>query len=114
MEGDLGRLHPRSLRGGARLVFAGHIPLNPREFLGLRLLVCAPWAPPGYSERPSSSAHTPMQPSLFDLDTLGFDRTFSRLERIRLDETAWVDVAPGWVTGSDALFRTLVETLPWA
>jgi alkylated DNA repair dioxygenase AlkB len=25
-----------------------------------------------------------------------------------------VDVAPGWVSGSDALFRTLAETLPWA
>ena len=55
-----------------------------------------------------------MQPSLFDLDPLAFDRTFSRLERIRLDDSAWVDVAPGWVSGSDALFRTLVETLPWA
>ena len=37
----------------------------------------------------------------------------SRLERIALDETAWVDVQPGWLRGSDALFRTLVETLPW-
>lgn len=55
-----------------------------------------------------------MQPSLFDLVPLDFDRTFARLERIHLDETAWIDVAPGWVTGSDALFRTLVETLPWA
>jgi len=55
-----------------------------------------------------------MQSSLFDLDPLTFDRTFSRLERIQLDETAWVDVAPGWVTGSDVLFRTLAETLPWA
>jgi len=55
-----------------------------------------------------------MQPSLFDLDTPGFDRTFARLERIQLDPTAWVDVAPGWVSGSDALFRTLVDTLPWA
>jgi len=55
-----------------------------------------------------------MQSSLFDLDPLTFDRTFSRLERIHLDETAWVDVAPGWVSGSDALFRTLAETLPWA
>src|SRR5262245_44947035 len=55
-----------------------------------------------------------MQPSLFDLDPLAFDRTFSRLERIQLDDSAWVDVAPGWVSGSDALFRTLVETLPWA
>src|SRR5262249_3790368 len=28
--------------------------------------------------------------------------------------SGWVDVGPGWVSGSDALFRTLVETLPWA
>ena len=55
-----------------------------------------------------------MQPTLFDLTPLDFDRTFSRLERIQLDDTAWLDLAPGWVSGSDALFRTLVETLPWA
>ena len=55
-----------------------------------------------------------MQPTLFDIAPLDFDRAFSRLERIHLDATAWVDVAPGWVTGSDALFRTLAETLPWA
>ena len=60
------------------------------------------------------SPPSPMQPSLFDLDPPGFDQTFSRIERIQLDETAWVEVAPGWVTGSDALFRTLVETVPWA
>jgi len=51
---------------------------------------------------------------LFDQVPLDLDRTFSRLERIHLDETAWVDVAPGWVSGSDALFQTLVDTLPWA
>jgi len=55
-----------------------------------------------------------MQSSLFDLEPLTFDRTFSRLQRIHLDETAWIDVVPGWVSGSDALFRTLAETLPWA
>jgi len=55
-----------------------------------------------------------MQPSLFDLDTLTFDRAFCRLERIQLDPTAWVDLVPGWVSGSDALFRTLAEALPWA
>ena len=55
-----------------------------------------------------------MQSSLFDLEPLTFDRTFSRLERIHLDETAWIDVVPGWVSGSDQLFRTLAETLPWA
>jgi alkylated DNA repair dioxygenase AlkB len=55
-----------------------------------------------------------MQPTLFDLEPLSFDQTFSRLERIHLDETAWIDVVPGWVSGSDALFRTLAETFPWA
>ena len=55
-----------------------------------------------------------MQSSLFDLEPLTFDRTFSRLERIHLDEAAWIDVVPGWVSGSDALFRNLSETLPWA
>lgn len=54
-----------------------------------------------------------MQPSLFDIAPLDFDRTFGRIERIHLDQTAWVDVAPGWVNGSDALFQTLVNTLPW-
>ena len=55
-----------------------------------------------------------MQSSLFDLEPLAFDRTFCRLERIHLDETAWIDVVPGWVSGSDQIFRTLAETLPWA
>lgn len=55
-----------------------------------------------------------MQPSLFDIAPLDLDRTFARLERIHLDDTAWVDVAPGWVSGSDTLFQTLVGTLPWA
>ncbi len=68
----------------------------------------------GYSERPFPPLPSAVQPSLFDLEPLSVDRTFSRLERIHLDATAWVDVAPGWVRGSDALFRTLVETLPWA
>jgi alkylated DNA repair dioxygenase AlkB len=55
-----------------------------------------------------------MQSSLFDLEPLTVDPTFSRLERVHLDETAWIDVVPGWVSGSDALFQTLAETLPWA
>ncbi len=55
-----------------------------------------------------------MQSSLFDLSPLDFDHSISRLERVHLDETAWVDLQPGWVSGSDALFRLLVERLPWA
>jgi alkylated DNA repair dioxygenase AlkB len=54
-----------------------------------------------------------VQPSLFDSEPLGFDADFSRLERIALDETAWVDVQRGWLRGGDALFRSLVEALPW-
>jgi len=66
---------------------------------------------PLLSERPFPSSA--VQPTLFDLAPLDLDRTFSRLERIALDATAWVDLVPGWVTGSDVLFRALLETLPW-
>ncbi len=30
-----------------------------------------------------------------------------------LGRGAWVDVGPGWVTGSDELFACLVQTVPW-
>ena len=30
-----------------------------------------------------------------------------------LSRGAWVDVRPGWVSGSDALFEHLVRTVPW-
>jgi alkylated DNA repair dioxygenase AlkB len=35
------------------------------------------------------------------------------LQRTRLSHGAWVDVLPGWVTGSDDLFLRLVELVPW-
>jgi alkylated DNA repair dioxygenase AlkB len=35
------------------------------------------------------------------------------VRRIPLTQGAWVDLRPGWVQGSDALFDTLVETVPW-
>jgi len=54
-----------------------------------------------------------VQTSLFDLAPLDFDRTFARLERVGLDDTAWVDVAPGWVSGSETLFQDLVDSLSW-
>jgi alkylated DNA repair dioxygenase AlkB len=56
---------------------------------------------------------TPFQPSLLDAAPPSFDATFSRLERIRLDETSWIDVAPGWVSGSDRLFARLLEARRW-
>ena len=41
-----------------------------------------------------------------------YDATFGTLERIQLDATSWVDLAVGWLEGSDAVFDELVDTLP--
>jgi alkylated DNA repair dioxygenase AlkB len=35
------------------------------------------------------------------------------VERHVLSRGAWVDVRPGWVSGSDDLFARLVQTVPW-
>ena len=35
------------------------------------------------------------------------------VERHRLTRGAWVDVRPGWVSGSDDLFARLVRDVPW-
>ncbi len=56
---------------------------------------------------------TPFQPSLLDSEPPSFDRTFSRLERIHLDETSWIDWAPGWVSGSDRLFELVLASRRW-
>jgi alkylated DNA repair dioxygenase AlkB len=53
------------------------------------------------------------QPSLFALEPLGIDRSFSRLRRIPLDEEAWVDHARGWVSGADALFEQVLTKRSW-
>ncbi|HEX8098612.1 MAG TPA: alpha-ketoglutarate-dependent dioxygenase AlkB [Actinomycetota bacterium] len=54
------------------------------------------------------------QPSLFALDERpSFDPTFSSLRRVQLDDESWVDHAPGWITGADALFEELLERTAW-
>ena len=35
------------------------------------------------------------------------------VQRQVLSHGAWVDVRPGWITGSDDLFATLVQRVPW-
>ncbi|MEX1163130.1 MAG: alpha-ketoglutarate-dependent dioxygenase AlkB [Nitriliruptor sp.] len=42
------------------------------------------------------------------------DPGFAALRRRQLDESAWVDHAPGWLASSDALLETCVTALPWA
>ena len=53
------------------------------------------------------------QPSLFETSEPEFDASFSGLQRIHLDDTAWVDHLPGWVRGSDELFGRVLEVRKW-
>lgn len=56
-----------------------------------------------------------LQASLFDDPSSGITlgELGSTVRRRNLNSGAWVDVRPGCLTGSDALFTTLVETVPW-
>jgi alkylated DNA repair dioxygenase AlkB len=40
-----------------------------------------------------------------------FDSAFKKLERTYLSADAWFDYAPGWLTGHEALFVQLLETV---
>ena len=65
----------------------------------------------------------PAQPSLFDRFELGAgpeaqapavdDGALARLERIWLDETAWVEHLTGWVRGEQSLLDELVRGTRW-
>lgn len=54
------------------------------------------------------------QPSLFDREPAAIDTSFATIKRIDLDERSWVDLAPGWVTGADALFASVLEGRDWS
>ncbi len=53
------------------------------------------------------------QRSLFGREAAAVDESFATLRRIALDATAWVDYAPGWVRGQEAVFEQLVRTTAW-
>ncbi len=58
------------------------------------------------------------QATLFDAadgvpDTPALGRLEQTVRRHRLSAGAWVDVRPGWVSGSDELFVRLVHAVPW-
>jgi alkylated DNA repair dioxygenase AlkB len=50
---------------------------------------------------------------LFDGLEAAVDVDFSAAHRIELDATSWVEYIPGWLRGSDELFRELLESAPW-
>jgi alkylated DNA repair dioxygenase AlkB len=54
------------------------------------------------------------QASLLDDTAPSFDRAFTAASRIRLDETAWIDVVPGWIAGSATLFAHVLAGERWA
>ncbi|HEX8804368.1 MAG TPA: alpha-ketoglutarate-dependent dioxygenase AlkB [Acidimicrobiales bacterium] len=54
------------------------------------------------------------QPSFLADEAPAFDRSFARVESRDLGSGAWMEHAPGWVTGADALFATVLERAPWS
>ncbi|MBA3232679.1 MAG: alpha-ketoglutarate-dependent dioxygenase AlkB [Propionibacteriales bacterium] len=58
---------------------------------------------------------THFQGSLLDelVPTAGLGPLAPHVQRRHLTHGAWVDVLPGWVSGSDEVFERLVESVPW-
>lgn len=54
------------------------------------------------------------QRSLFGRDVRScFDAGFASLVRRQLDDTSWIEHAPGWLTGHEQLLETLARTTAW-
>jgi alkylated DNA repair dioxygenase AlkB len=57
---------------------------------------------------------TVFQGSLFDAEQeFGLGDLYSSVRRRQLARGAWVDLAPGWLRGADALFERLASSVPW-
>ncbi|MET8979595.1 alpha-ketoglutarate-dependent dioxygenase AlkB [Streptomyces sp. NPDC004539] len=54
-----------------------------------------------------------LQPSLFDQTDDPRLSPLAAARRTHLDASAWIDVLPGWLAGSDTLFEELARTVPW-
>ena len=55
-----------------------------------------------------------LQVSLFGaVEEPAVDPSFAGLRRIDLDGTSWLDLAPGWLRGEQAVFDHLVAELAW-
>jgi alkylated DNA repair dioxygenase AlkB len=54
------------------------------------------------------------QASLFGGDAPAIERARPMAPRLQLAGGAWLDHAPGWLAGSDALFAELVDGAPWS
>ena len=62
----------------------------------------------------SSSPDLSWQPSILSSgEPVDVDRSFSSLQRVRLDDESWVDHAPEWVSGADRLFEEVLASRTW-
>jgi alkylated DNA repair dioxygenase AlkB len=59
-------------------------------------------------------ARLPDQGSLFGGDEVAFDPRFETIERIELDQGAWLDCAPIWLRGDEQLFEALTAGAEWS
>ena len=60
----------------------------------------------------SSQRLAARQGSLFGVLDPEVDTTFGDVRRIELDERSWVDLARGWLRGSDVVFDELLDVVP--
>jgi alkylated DNA repair dioxygenase AlkB len=56
----------------------------------------------------------PRQRGLFGAAATSFDRSYSGVRRIHLDEVCWVDHAEDWVAGADLLVEQVLSSRRWA
>ena len=54
------------------------------------------------------------QPSLWADESTVVDASFRDRVRIQLDEDSWVDLCPGWMSGSDQAFAELLRDVVWS
>lgn len=54
-----------------------------------------------------------LQGSLLDLTSTPGPGPLDGVQRTGLTDGAWVDLLPGWLTGSDDLFSRLLKVVPW-
>jgi alkylated DNA repair dioxygenase AlkB len=53
------------------------------------------------------------QESLFEPAQASFDPSFAAIERIQLDPDSWVDIAEGWMLGSEGVFEQILKSRTW-
>jgi alkylated DNA repair dioxygenase AlkB len=56
-----------------------------------------------------------VQEDLFETGpaSLSVDRSFATARRMALDPGSWIDVVPGWISGSHELLEQLAVVVPW-